>query len=782
MCTTDKSVAGALVRQGMIPSTPFNPCYAVSIQLLELYRNLHCRCPHLAIQSFVKGLLDFHGLSYKQYYSTTFSTCYDVYLEILEQNRKTVMKELGRDAPLWRMRNACPACSYKLHGEKELIFNMLITMDGNNSLKRLRRDARNEDIGELHNERPDPRKAPGDYYLTREEVDKWMKDMMVDELSKSEPSSTHNPCASRWSNMIDQVTSRMWGVFDETGIFLALCRHGFVLTIADMVKSGELSKYPLAVVDVLLRAFGNNLGVGYDIGCKFATTIKTSPLGPLASQTNYRSLVGSFHGHAHGRLCQLSYLATYTEGLGLEDLEGCERFFSKSNALAGSVRYSSVFHRQQNIVHYMRHTDTFETYANLSKFLVNNYHQALEVLKGEATLKVLLKEHGIDDTSVFNQWLMEEKQYLENLSTEPPEETLEMDYYTVLVKLMECQDEVDETGPGRNFFNMSAADIGQRDKTRAIETKRRHVIEKRDRCLERVQELERKLLILSRWTRDSSEWAAAAEKVRLRDYRRAVDTLEGLVVSRLFELSKMNMSQTGYKLRKHIAKALQARSHTIKKALEKYNALAAACNPPAPTLSWEQVVRYGFLSDFDLLRDSRQDIHKKPWANPMNRVLREQFFKLERAREEIERLNIEIRRLITYIIDETAFLQAKEATVNKTNPLLAHQISHYSMERGRTHGLHMEQLEKLSKQVGFTGDLTPGQSVRFPNDPGMSTWSSEKGKFTTGTSTMPTGDSSGDDDDDGYDNMDDEFVDDITFKLLAISIDKGGDHEDPLEE
>jgi hypothetical protein len=40
--------------------------------------------------------------------------------------------------------------------------------------------------------------------------------------------------------MNDNLTSRMWGVFDETGIFLALCRHGFVLLVADMVRSGEL--------------------------------------------------------------------------------------------------------------------------------------------------------------------------------------------------------------------------------------------------------------------------------------------------------------------------------------------------------------------------------------------------------------------------------------------------------------------------------------------------------------------------------------------------------------
>lgn len=40
--------------------------------------------------------------------------------------------------------------------------------------------------------------------------------------------------------MSTDVTKHMWGVFDETGIFLALCRHGFTLVIVDMVRSGEL--------------------------------------------------------------------------------------------------------------------------------------------------------------------------------------------------------------------------------------------------------------------------------------------------------------------------------------------------------------------------------------------------------------------------------------------------------------------------------------------------------------------------------------------------------------
>jgi len=117
----------------------------------------------------------------------------------------------------------------------------------------------------------------------------------------------------------------------------------------------------------MIDIFRADLGLGYDIGCRFKTTINKSSLGPKARAANHTCLVGAFHGHAHNRLCQLSFLATYVEGLGLEDLEGCEWFFSLSNALASSTRYASVFHRRQAIVEYTRHLDTFETYQNVSK-------------------------------------------------------------------------------------------------------------------------------------------------------------------------------------------------------------------------------------------------------------------------------------------------------------------------------------------------------------------------------------------------------------------------------
>ncbi|KAJ7811815.1 hypothetical protein B0H14DRAFT_2299106, partial [Mycena olivaceomarginata] len=100
---------------------------------------------------------------------------------------------------------------------------------------------------------------------------------------------------------------------------------------------------------------------------------------------------------------------------------------------------------------------------------------------------------------------------------------------------------------------------------------RRHAAELFSKTLAAVQDLELRLGIAKRWERDGADWTATALMVTNRRYQRALDELEGLVVVRMFELSKVHMADTGYKLRKHIAKALQARSKGVRSALDRYN-------------------------------------------------------------------------------------------------------------------------------------------------------------------------------------------------------------------
>ncbi|KAI5994770.1 hypothetical protein EDD15DRAFT_2195902 [Pisolithus albus] len=677
---TDRYLSSALARHGLIPCSPITPKVAVTVNALDLYRTTHQRCPHLSIQAYVKSLCDMHGDPFYNHRSRQFSIALDVYLQIL-----ALVSNL--DEPAMR-------------------FKMLFAQDGNDSLKRVATrvlDGNLDDAGQLAASLPTPEHTFNhEQYLTWEFVDKFASDQptgqgMVDEDGDG------NLCAERWKNMKDSIMQKMWNVFDETSAFIAVCRHGFCLLIADMVQSGEQSKYALAVTSKLLDVFGADLGSGYDIGCRFKTTLASSILGERARSLNYTSLVNAFHGHAHNRLCQLDNLTTYVEGLGLEDLEGCERTFSKSNALAPSTRYASAFHRRQAITGYFEHNDEMEVYANLTKFLMNNYKQALDLLSnGRATLERLMRELG---------WLDEERVYLKSLLREPVEETLQMEYWQRLVNLVASRNKLEtilSTWTVITTDNIASIRCDG-STSRKAETTRRHAQENYEKDLKAVQELEGHLGITCRWVPEDEEWQVAACLVANRKYQRALDNVERLVVSQIFELSKMNQSGTGYKLRKHIGKALKTRSAAIRAALSQYNAAAKTLG--RRTLEFDEVVEYAFLADFDLLRDMRQDISKCPWASPTARLTINTFFKLHRAEEEVVHLNVEICHVVTYLVDEDRYIRACEALYRDTHPALAHQISMYHGIHSRFTPSHLHSLEKISRLPGFSGTIAPGVSL-----------------------------------------------------------------------
>jgi hypothetical protein len=64
------------------------------------------------------------------------------------------------------------------------------------------------------------------------------------------------------------------------------------------------------------------------------------------------------------------------------------------------------------------------------------------------------------------------------------------------------------------------------------------------------------------------------------------------------------------------------------------------------SLTWEQVVKYTFLADFDILRNTRAEVQSM-----------DTNFKIEHAQEELVWLNIKIRQMITWICDEGHFLR-----------------------------------------------------------------------------------------------------------------------------
>jgi hypothetical protein len=51
------------------------------------------------------------------------------------------------------------------------------------------------------------------------------------------------------------------------------------------------------------------------------------------------------------------------------------------------------------------------------------------------------------------------------------------------------------------------------------------------------------------------------------------------------------------------------------------------------------------------------------------------YFKMQRAREEVNRLNIEVKRMVTYLRDEDLYLHECEKQLRFIHPALAHQVS-----------------------------------------------------------------------------------------------------------
>jgi len=223
------------------------------------------------------------------------------------------------------------------------------------------------------------------------------------------------------------------------------------------------------------------------------------------------------------------------------------------------------------------------------------------------------------------------------------------------------------------------------------------------------------------------------------------------------------MYYLGYKLRKHIGNALKARSQAVRTALEKYNAAARALVPPRPALSWDNVVEYAFLADFDLLSDTREDVRQRPWARPASRSLMDQYFKIQRAHEEILRLNVEICRFVTHIHDEESFLLQKETELLNSQPSLARQLRARRVRLTLSNDQHIKRLRKLAELPGFTGSIIPGISVERPP-------THELGQRLDSTMDMrdfsAVQQGGGDDDDECYVEDDAE---DMAYRVLEVS-------------
>jgi hypothetical protein len=194
----------------------------------------------------------------------------------------------------------------------------------------------------------------------------------------------------------------------------------------------------LAIIERALTTLGDNLLIGYDIGCAFQTTIRTSSLGPSFATSNSRCVVNAYHGYSHNYACQCKNHPNVIEGMGLEDLETMEHIFSASNEVAGVTRYATAFWRRLFIdMHFQQWDD--EKYRNLATMILNNYRQALKIIdEDQAILDETLNARNISAEDL-DKWQAEQTAYFDTLGEEPAEDIHRILYVDLLQQLWAAQ-------------------------------------------------------------------------------------------------------------------------------------------------------------------------------------------------------------------------------------------------------------------------------------------------------------------------------------------------------
>ncbi|KAG2056750.1 hypothetical protein BDR06DRAFT_981178 [Suillus hirtellus] len=466
------------------------------------------------IQAQCKALCHLHDMLYRPYLNSQFSNTYDIYLEILNHVDCCLNGALHRNTPNWRLLNACPCCSYQLKDELPLAFKWLASIDGNNSLKRWVSSTYGLTAQE------DSRKPHSDYWIDQMTVDAFKDEPSKSSLDQQDDwedlvnvpveSETSFNCTEWWRNAGPKQQKKMFSVFDESGIFIAAYQHRFILLACNMVHSGKLAKYPLALMNQLLSVFGVNGRCTYDIGCVFMKTLANSSLGPLAQSLNLRMMVGVFHG---------------------------------------ITRHASLFHRHQTIKEHFTFWDQ-DKYAALTLtgiFLHNHYKETLTLIHTlSAELSAIKQALNLTDTD-FARFHTEERSYLESLQEQPLSNQLQIRYIQVL-------DDLNERHQAQICVDTAYTKLQHAEAFTA--------------------HIKSQLTIKERWTVGGDEYNKYKDEVLLQKYHVALDELEHLMVMRLFKLSKFSLPGMGYKLWQQIGKALQRCSDAIQNAINKYNDIA----------------------------------------------------------------------------------------------------------------------------------------------------------------------------------------------------------------
>jgi hypothetical protein len=141
--------------------------------------------------------------------------------------------------------------------------------------------------------------------------------------------------------------------------------------------------------------------------------------------------------------------------------------------------------------------------------------------------------------------------------------------------------------------------------------------------------------------------------------------------------------------------------------------------PPRPRLEYSEVVEYCNFSEFEILKHSDHDLLSKDWTLLANRQAANKYFKLERAKEEVQRCNIEVARLQAWVDTDDAEMSRAVAAHEHDPPFAAH-LKVLEVRRRQTNDRIRARLQQIYGLPGYSGPRPSAHAQCVPNSDGGS--------------------------------------------------------------
>ncbi|KAJ7841922.1 hypothetical protein B0H14DRAFT_2359849 [Mycena olivaceomarginata] len=280
------------------------------------------------------------------------------------------------------------------------------------------------------------------YFVSKEKVAQ--VDTRINEARKRNPANCKpaipqealDACQESWKAAGEKKQKADPKHYDANGVFVMTCRHSQVLFLCDIDTPGEQQKYIVALMEEMNDHLPPQATIlqSYDVGCVTDHSFNLFPILREGFRQRVSFIINAMHAFGHRWVCQIVYNPRFREGVGLSDMEGVERFWSRIRKLIPLTRAQWNSRRVWTIDQYTSFVNQ-EGLSSLGAWL--HRQQTKNLTKKRRAAEKTLAECGVPEAELRVQWAAQRAAQTSARSYAPARLRRELD------KVLKLQDQID---------------------------------------------------------------------------------------------------------------------------------------------------------------------------------------------------------------------------------------------------------------------------------------------------------------------------------------------------